>query len=351
MTKQSKTRGILLLNLGSPDSPAVTDVRAYLAEFLMDKYVLDTHFLIRSLVVYGTILPNRPQESASAYEKIWTKEGSPLVFTTEKTAEKLAEKLAMPINYGMRYGSPGIRKSLESLWKQGKGQLSEILVLPLYPHYALSSTKTATEAVISAAKSLKINIPIKTLNPFFEDPYYVDALVETAKPFLSQPFDHLLFSYHGLPERHLRKADPTGEICLKKAGCCDLDTPAVGTCYKAQTVRTTQAFIQKSQVDRKKVSVAYQSRLGRDPWIQPFTDKILAELPKQGKKRLLVICPSFVADCLETLEEIEMRGRDIFLESGGESFDLIPCINTSDSWIKALQFWCLNPEKSFSPLI
>ncbi len=332
-------KGILLVNLGSPESPSVGDVRKYLHEFLMDGRVLDTPWLIRKFVVSCLILPFRPKTTAEAYRAIWRKEGSPLLVISRNTRELLQKEIAAPVALGMRYGEPSILSAVRSLLKQSGESLGEILLIPLYPHYAMSSYETAVVATQDALKRLDCKIPLRTHPPFYNDLDYIGALVESALPHLRDDYDHLLFSYHGLPERHMRKADPTGSHCLTRENCCSLPSPAHATCYRHQVFETTGAFVQKAQIPEGKYSVTFQSRLGREPWLKPYTDLELERLARSGVKKLRVICPAFVSDCLETLEEIEIRGRKTFLNAGGEDFRYIPCLNEHPAWIQVLKKW------------
>ena len=324
--------GVLLVNLGSPDSPSTRDVRKYLREFLMDGRVLDAPWLVRFFVVHFCILPTRPRLSAEAYHKIWTAEGSPLVVTSRKVQHELRRRVNVPVELAMRYQNPSIASALQSL--QGQG-VSEVLLIPLFPHYAMSSFETAVERVKEVAATLTPQIRLRILRPYFDHPYYIDALAASAEDYLRQDYDHLLFSFHGVPERHLRKSDPTCGHCLMADRCCEASSPAHATCYRAQCLNTVDAFTRKASVI--KYSLAFQSRLGREPWLKPYTDQEFVRLAKDGVRKLLVMCPAFVSDCLETLEEIGMRGREIFLAAGGKEFTLIPCLNDHPAWIAALE--------------
>jgi ferrochelatase len=325
-------KSILLVNLGSPDSPSVPDVRRYLREFLMDGRVLDAPWPIRFCVVHFTILPTRPKESAHAYQLIWTPEGSPLVATGRKVQAELQRRLSMPVELAMRYQNPSIAHALGSLHNQG---VDDCLVIPLFPHFAMSSYETAVVRVQELQRRISPRMKLRMQAPFFEDPGYIRALVASAEEYLKQDYDHLLFSFHGIPERHLRKSDPTGIHCLARPDCCDCNSPAIATCYRAQCFRTVAAFVKLAGV--KIYSVSFQSRLGREPWLKPYTDHEFTRLPKAGVKKLLVICPAFVADCLETLEEIRIRGRESFLAAGGQEIQQIPCMNDHPLWLDALE--------------
>ncbi|HSU53627.1 MAG TPA: ferrochelatase [Candidatus Dormibacteraeota bacterium] len=328
------SKGVLLLNLGSPDSPSVSDVRRYLREFLMDPRVLDVNWLTRFAIVNFAILPTRPKESAHAYQKVWTKDGSPLVAISQRVCEQLQARLTVPVELCMRYQNPSIESALRKLAGQG---VDEFLLIPLFPHFAMSSFETAVERVKELSAQIMPQATVVVQPPFYDDPRYIAALVSSAADFLARGFDHLLFSFHGLPERQLRKSDPTGCHCLATPDCCQRPSPAHETCYRAQCFKTVAAFVKLAGIPESKYSVAFQSRLGRDPWLKPYTDFELVRLPKEGKKRLLVVCPAFVSDCLETLEEIGMRGRDTFMEAGGKEFAQIPCLNEHPLWLEALQ--------------
>lgn len=319
------------MNLGSPDSTAVPDVRRYLREFLMDKRVIDAPYPIRFGIVHFAILPKRPHQSAEAYQSIWTDEGSPLVVTSRRLRERVRCNLPIPVELAMRYQNPSVEHAVSSLVTRG---VREIILLPLFPHYAMSSYETAVEKVRSVVQ--KRAIRLKVIEPFYNHPAYISALVDSARPYLDSEFDHLLFSFHGLPERHLRKSDPTKCHCLKVQNCCEVPNVAHKTCYRAQTFQTARLFAEASGLARSKYSIAFQSRLGRDPWMQPYTDRELERLAKSGLKKLLVICPAFVADCLETLEEIGLRGKETFLAAGGEQFTMIPCLNNRPAWVSAV---------------
>jgi protoporphyrin/coproporphyrin ferrochelatase len=331
-------KAVLLVNLGSPDSPSVPDVRRYLREFLMDGRVLDAPWPVRFGIVNFAILPRRPHDSAHAYQSIWTDEGSPLVVTSRRVQAALQKRLNIPVELAMRYQNPSIDSAVEKLAAQ---DIDELLLIPLFPHYAMSSYETAVERVKDAVRNIAPSMQLHVQAPYYNLPNYIDALVASAEPYLKfsggvPSFDHLLFSFHGLPERHLRKADPTGCHCLKVEKCCEVPSPAHATCYRAQCFQTVKAFVAKARVPPAKYSVAFQSRLGRDPWMQPYADKEIERLARAGVKRLLVMCPAFVSDCLETLEEIGMRGRETFREAGGEQLTLVPCVNEHPAWLHAL---------------
>ena len=333
-------RAVLLANLGSPDQPDIPSLRRYLNQFLMDPYVIQLPWALRRLIVSLLVLPKRPQASAHAYQSIWMEEGSPLIVLSQRLLEALREHTHIPVAMGMRYGNPSIESQLRVLAEQ-EG-VEEILFLPLYPHYADSTIATSVAEAQRVTKQFKLNVRLITRPPFYQDQDYIEALVNSAQPWLqdSQGFDHLLFSYHGLPESHIKKADPTGEHCLQKENCCALPSPAHATCYRHQVLRTTERFVELTGLRPQQYSVAFQSRLGRAKWLDPSTEETLRELAGQGVKKLLVICPAFVTDCLETLEEIEIQGRNTFRAAGGESLQLIPCLNDHPQWVEVVSRWC-----------
>jgi ferrochelatase len=328
-------RAVLIVNLGSPDSTSVPDVRRYLREFLGDERVLDIPAPLRWLLLEGIILRTRPSRTAHAYSKIWGADGSPLVATSESVRGKLAQKLGpgVPVRVAMRYGNPSIASAVASLAADG---CDDVLLFPQYPHYAMASWETVVVKVREEAARLAPGMRVSCVQPFYGDPDYIEMLHTVAAPFLQTPHDHLLFSYHGIPERHLRKADSSRAHCTRFAECCTTCSPAHATCYRAQCIRTTTEFARRASLDPSRHSISYQSRLAGEPWLQPFTDLEFVRLPKAGVKRLLVICPSFLADCLETLEEITMVGRETFLSAGGESFEKVACPNDHPSFIDFL---------------
>jgi ferrochelatase len=327
-------KGVLLVNLGSPDSPSVADVRRYLREFLMDGRVLDVNWLVRFCIVNFAILPSRPKQSAEAYHKVWTPAGSPLVVTSRNVQVKLQQRVPVPVELAMRYQHPSIPEAVRRLAQKG---VDDVLLIPLFPHYAMSSFETAVERVKEVAAALVPRMRVQVQPPCFDQPDYIAALAASAQGHLQRGYDHLLFSFHGLPERHMRKTDPTGRHCLAANDCCETASPAHATCYRAQCFKTVAAFVKQANVPKDKYSISFQSRLGRDPWLKPYTDYELPRLAERGVKKLLVICPAFVADCLETLEEIGLRGRDSFLAAGGKEFALIPCLNEHPLWLTALE--------------
>jgi protoporphyrin/coproporphyrin ferrochelatase len=327
-------KGVLLVNLGSPDSPTVSDVRKYLREFLMDGRVLDAPYPVRFCIVNFAILPTRPKQSAEAYHQVWTPEGSPLVVTSERVQAELQNRFDIPISLAMRYQNPSIENAITEL---AMADVDELLLIPLFPHYAMSSFETAVERVKEVAAKYAPDMTVKVIAPYYDHPDYIRALVASAQPSLEQGYDHLLFSFHGIPERHLRKSDRTGCHCLKVANCCEVPSPAHATCYRAQCFKTMRAFAKGAGLKEGTYSIAFQSRLGRDPWLTPYTDEQLVHLALSGKKHVVVISPAFVSDCLETLEELGVRGREVFHEAGGKELRLVPCLNEHPLWLDALE--------------
>jgi protoporphyrin/coproporphyrin ferrochelatase len=331
-------RGIILMNLGSPDSTQVKDVKKYLDEFLMDRRVIDTHWLIRLILVRLLITPRRAVQSAHAYQNIWTKEGSPLIVISGQLKKALQGILEEPVELAMRYGDPSPGKAFEKLIEK-EPDLREVILLPLYPQYAFSSFESAAEFAKEIFRKKKYPFRLTTLKPFYHNPDYLQTLASHIEPFLKEPYDHILFSFHGIPERHLRKWPATRNHCLRSSDCCEGESPAHAFCYRHQCLRTTKWVRDRLRIPTDKCSYSFQSRLGKDPWLKPYTDFRLTEMPGEGIKKLLIVCPAFVSDCLETLEEIAIRGKMSFLHSGGESFAMIPCLNTDPLWVKSIAKW------------
>lgn len=321
--------GLLLINLGTPDAPTTPAVRRYLHEFLSDPRVIDINAIGRALLLHLVILRSRPSKSAHAYQKIWdATRGSPLLFHSEDLAAGVQARLgsAWQVELAMRYGRPSIASALERL----RG-VDRIVALPLFPQYAASSTATAVGRVMELA-STGWDVPaIDVVPAFFDDPGFLAAWEAVAGPALTaaKP-DHVLFSFHGLPERQIKKSDRL-DRCFRTETCCDTPHPS---CYRNQSYQTARALATRLGVTD--YTVSFQSRLGRTPWITPYTDVLLDELPKQGKKRLAVLCPAFVADCLETLEEIGIRAREQWKAAGGEELVLVPSLNATPRWIEAV---------------
>lgn len=324
-------KGVILTNLGSPDSNELRDVRKYLNEFLMDERVIDMPYIKRLLLVRGIIVPFRTPKSAEAYRTIWTNEGSPLIVISKQLQAAVQKQLDIPVELCMRYGNPTPKAAYDKLLAANP-DLEEVIVLPLYPHYAMSSFETAVESMKAEHKKHNYNFKLNFIGPYYNNPGYINALAESIKPYLQRDYDQILFSYHGIPGRHLQKTDPTKSHCLKVNDCCNTASAAHGFCYRHQVFETTKLVTEKLGIPRSKFGLSFQSRLGKG-WLEPFTDIRLAELPKEGVKKLLILCPAFVSDCLETLEEIAMRGKETFMEAGGEEYEMIPCMNTQQPWV------------------
>jgi len=327
-------KGVLLMNLGSPDSTDIKDLRKYLDQFLMDERVIDKPWLLRALLVKGIIVPFRAPKSVEAYKTIWTKQGSPLIVITRQLQHALQNEIEEPVEVAMRYGNPTVEDGFKKLLKRDPA-IEEVIAVPLYPHYAMSSYETAVEYAKQVYNKNKYSFKLSFVEPFYSEPDYIAALAEKMKPFLNQSFDKILFSYHGVPGRHIRKSDVTGCHCLQTENCCEVASTAHVHCYRHQVFTTTKLVSEFLNIPKEKYEISFQSRLGKG-WLTPFTDIRLGEFPGEGIKNLLIMCPAFVSDCLETLEEIEIRGREIFMNAGGESFTMIPCMNTEPLWVKTL---------------
>lgn len=332
----SNKKGILLVNLGSPKSTKVEDVKAYLDEFLMDEKVIDYRWFFRALLVRGIILNTRPEKSAAAYKTVWTDEGSPLIVITEKIQQKLQKIVDVPVEIGMRYAEPSIENGIQKLIDKG---VDEIVLFPLYPQYAMSTTETVIDKAEEVRKAKFPNVKINYIEPFYHREIYINCLAESIQEKLPEHFDALQFSYHGVPERHIYKTDPTntckiGDCCFKE------NNPSHQFCYRHQCFKTTESVIEKLHLPKEKTIVSFQSRLGKDKWIEPYTDQTLEHLPEKGIKNLAIVCPAFVSDCLETLEEISVEGKEEFIKAGGENFHYIPCLNDEDRWIDVIKTLC-----------
>ncbi len=331
MSKQA----LILVNLGSPESTSVKDVRKYLNEFLMDERVIDIPYLLRLFLVKGIIAPFRAPKSAAAYRSVWRKEGSPLIVNSKQLQQAVQKISNIPVEIAMRYGNPTPVDVYKKLANENP-DLEEVIVMPLYPHYAMSSYETAAEYMVTEHAKGGYRFTLKMVAPFYKNENYLYALSESIKPYLEQPYDKILFSYHGIPERHIKKGDITGCHCLQNENCCQIDSPAHDFCYRHQCYETTKLVAEKLQIPKEKMEQSFQSRLGRDPWLTPYTAARLEQLPKEGVKDLIIVCPAFVSDCLETLEEIAEEGKESFLHAGGKSITVIPCMNIQPEWIKTV---------------
>ncbi|KQT16083.1 ferrochelatase [Chryseobacterium sp. Leaf404] len=329
-------KGILLVNLGSPRSTSVPDVKEYLDEFLMDEKVIDYRWFFRALLVKGIILNTRPAKSAEAYKTVWTDEGSPLIVITKQLQAKLQKLVDVPVEIGMRYAQPSIEAGIQKLVDQG---VTDIVLFPLYPQYAMSTTETVIDKAEEVRKKSFPQIRINYIQPFYNRDIYIDCLAESIKEKLPENFDALQFSYHGVPERHIYKTDPTNTCNLND--CCSRNSnPSHQFCYRHQCFSVTNSVIKKLGLPKEKVMVTFQSRLGKDKWMEPYTDETLENVGKKGVKNLAIVCPAFVADCLETLEEISVEGKHQFEHGGGENFHYIPCLNDEDRWVNVVKTLC-----------
>lgn len=330
-------KGALLVNLGSPDSTSVKDVRKYLDEFLMDARVIDTSYLMRAFLVKGIILNTRPKKSAQAYKKIWWDEGSPLIVLSERLTKKVQSQADIPVELAMRYGKPSLKNGIQKLVDQG---VTEILLLPLYPQFAMATTETITVLASQIIHKDHPDVTLTHVPSFYNNEEYIEVLSATIKNHLDEVKpEHLLFSYHGVPERHIKKSDITKSHCKIDGSCCQTPSPAHEFCYRHQCYETTKLVAEKLGLEKGFYSSSFQSRLGRDPWLQPYTDVTIDNFAKDGVKKLSVVTPAFVSDCLETLEEIGMEAKDSFLENGGSEFATIPCLNDNDAWVKTITNW------------
>ena len=330
---ENNKTAVALINVGTPDSPGVNAVRRYLSQFLNDKYVIDIPWLWRKLLVNLIIVPFRAPKSAKLYQQLWTEKGSPLIFHGNELVEKLQEKLGE--EYGvflsMRYGNPSIKRVISAIKKEG---YEKLVVLPLYPQYALSTTKTSIEYVHKQLKKIGYHPEINTITSFYNHPKFIKAFVSQIKKYKPEGYDHIIFSYHGLPNRQVEKLHPS----IKSENCsCNIEFPVHGkNCYKAQCYETTRLLVSKMGLKKDSYSVSFQSRLSKN-WLTPFTDELIQKLLGQGKKKILVAAPAFVADCLETIIEIGFEYKEVFLEKGGEKLDLVASLNSGEKWVETLE--------------
>lgn len=330
-------KGVLLVNLGSPESPTPKDVKPYLDEFLMDKYVIDIPFLLRALLVRGIILRKRPTKSAEAYKKIWWDEGSPLVVISKRMHEKVKQHVEIPVSLAMRYGKPSLLSGLQELADKG---VTEVLLFPLYPQHAMASTTTILELAEDLRKKHFPEMKFTIVPAFYNKPDYIEVLSNSIKKHLGNfEYDHLLFSYHGIPERHIRKTDITKSHCKIDGSCCNTPSPAHEFCYRHQCYEVTKQVVKLLGIPEGKYSQTFQSRLAGDKWLTPYSDIEINKMPEKGIKNLAVVTPAFVSDCLETLEEIAMEANHQFKTRGGENFLAIPCLNDDDEWCETVSNW------------
>lgn len=329
--------GILLINLGTPDSPSTGDVRNYLREFLMDGRVIDINPVGRWFLVNMIIAPFRAPKSAKLYSHIWTKEGSPLLLHGLALKKKLQDSLGgnYVVAFGMRYQNPSLRLALDEL---RKAKVEKIIAVPLYPQYASSTTGSTVEALMKLMENWEVAPELKIISRFHHLPEYIEAVAASARGFDHSSWDHVLFSFHGVPERHIRKSDAHyGDGKCAFGSCCEVPHEGNQFCYRANCVQTARAIAEKLSIPREKYEICFQSRLGRDPWLKPYSDQEIIRLAQEGKKKILAFSPAFVADCLETTHEIGTEYDALFREHGGEKLQLVPSLNSNDYWVDALK--------------
>ena len=326
--------GVLLINLGSPKELNKKSVKEYLRVFLSDDNVVDIPKFFQQLILRLFILPFRPKNTLEAYEKIWTKNGSPLIISTESIANKLSKKTGWKVEHAMRYEEPSIEKALNNFKRKG---VNKIYVISLYPHNAMATTITTELETRNVALNVANDIELIFTKPFFDNEEYINAMVNSIKPFVeNQSFDKIIFSYHGIPKRQAKKTDETGEHCFSVSNCCEIENEGSKDCYRSHTRIASDLTAKKLGLNDDQWEIAYQSRIGPG-WLTPFTDKRLAKLPEEGKDNIAILCPSFISDCLETLEEIDIRGRETFFNAGGKNMTYIPCLNDSEDTINLLE--------------
>ena len=333
-------KNILLINLGSPKSLDKKDVKDYLREFLSDDLVIDLPKILQQFILRCFILPFRPAQAKEAYELIWEEEGSPLIINTQKIANALAKKTGWNVDIAMRYQEPSIENVIE---KYKENNVEELTVISLYPHNAMSTTLSTELAVKEVVRRIYPDLKLSFVEPFYDNPLYIEALSESIKPYLKD-IDKLVFSYHGIPMRHIKKSDISGSHCIGENSCCNIDNVSSRNCYRSNTFTTSKLTAQFLKLKSSEWMMTFQSRVSiiSPNWLKPYTDIELDNLPPKGVERVGVVCPSFVADCLETLEEIDMRARETFEEAGGETFKYIPCLNDDKKFISVLEHLILD---------
>lgn len=324
---------VLLLNLGTPDEPTVKAVRRYLFQFFNDKRVIDLPWLFRKILVNFIIVPFRAPKSAKLYQQLWTKDGSPLLINTVELKNKLQEKLEdkASVFMAMRYQNPSIRATLNSIRKEG---YSKIILLPLFPHYASSTTSSAIETVWDEIRGWNVIPSVHIINQFYDHPGFLDAFAQRISSYNLDDYDFVLFSYHGLPTRHTDKIHP--KISTESCNCDEVMPEHGKFCYRATCYETTRLLTQRLGLSKERYSTSFQSRLS-NYWLKPFTDATLAELPLKGIKRVLVVAPAFVADCLETIVEIDFEYKELFVANGGEKLTMVESLNADDRWVDAVK--------------
>ncbi len=324
---------VILANVGTPEQPTHRAVFRYLTEFLNDPRVIDIPWLGRKLLVNGIIIPFRLHNSTKLYKQLWTEKGSPLLYLTDSLAQKLEKELGADYRVftGMRYGKPSLTKTMQQIKREG---FDEVIIVPMFPQYASSTSGTASEKILQTISNWNVIPQIRFIGQFYDHPAYLEAFVQLASQYNFKDFDHILFSYHGLPDRHVNKTHPG--IPVQQCSC-ESELPAHGTyCYKATCYQTTRLLAERLSIPAEKYSVAFQSRLSKN-WLTPFSDQVVEELAKAGKKNVLVFAPSFITDCLETIIEIGYEYAEIFRENGGEKLLMAEALNDAEVWAKALK--------------
>ena len=333
---EAERTGVLLIQVGTPASPETRDVRRYLREFLSDPRVLDMPSAARFLLLNAVILPFRPKKSAAAYRKIWTEEGSPLTVHTTALATGVQARLGagFRVRAAMRYQQPSLASQVEALVQDG---CTHLVLMPMYPQNASASTGTSLAKAFDLVGARFNVLPVATVPAFFDDPGFLDAQATIARPLLDDfAPDHVLFSYHGLPEKQVKQSEGIAGHCLGSADCCSAMSSANHFCYRAQSFATTRGLVERLGLSEGSYSTSFQSRLKWQAWIKPHTDIVLPELAASGVRKLAVLTPSFVADCLETIEEIGIRATEQWTELGGEEFLRVPCVNSVPEWADAV---------------
>lgn len=337
MTKAAKKTGVLIVNLGTPDNPYRPAVYKYLKQFLLDRRVIDIPWLKRNLLVRGIIAPFRSASSSKLYQMLWTKDGSPIKIYGYQLEKKLAASLGpnYKVVLAMRYQTPSIEVGLKKLIIDEK--VDEIVIFPLFPQYASASTGSVHDEVMRVCRTMDLILPMKFINSYPVNKKMIGTFVQNALAFDVAEYDHILFSFHGIPERQMIKGDMSKSHCLQKPNCCDVITDDNKFCYKAQCHQTAFAIAQSLGLPKEKYTICFQSRLGKDPWVQPYTTDVIEKLEHAGVKKILAFSPAFVADCLETTIEIGFEYKDEFIKNGGEKLDLVPSLNDNDLWVEAVR--------------
>ncbi|TVQ39226.1 MAG: ferrochelatase [Spirochaetaceae bacterium] len=342
-------RAAVLVNIGSPAAATPAAVRCYLRQYLMDPCMIGAPLPLRRALV-SVITRLRSRRSAAAYAAIWGDEGAPLVAISRRLAHRLQEATGLPVEVGMRYGSPSIEDAVRAVLAPAAGRsIRKIVLIPQFPQHADSTVTSAVDEARRVVRKVARQVGLTVVPPFYDRVEYIRALVDSARPYLDAGFDHLLITFHGVPERHLRRADPSGVHCLRVRDCCYVPSAAHRRCYRAQCITTARTLAARLQLADKRWSLAFQSRLGPGKWIGPYTEAQIDALARSGVRKLLVISPAFTVDCLETLEEIGIRGRRRFLEAGGEELQLIPCLNERPQWVEALAGWLRSEARGLVP--